>query len=391
MLLQDTPRRRRVALVLNKDQHRWRRVLRGLLGLHEARDEWELHSVPGLTDLHLDLLCRWKPDGIIADVPDQQAAEKIMQLDIPTVHLADRTQVRGLTSVGVDHHKVGQMAGRHFAELGLRHFAYFGDLDWASSRAHLQGFHQTLTDIGFDARVIEPPRFPTLDMSEGWTSADDRIASWLECIPRPFGLLLGDDRWGLWVAQVIRRARMTIPYDVAMLGIQDDELHCEMTTPPLSSIRLPLAQIGLDAGRLLLEIIDGRADPASQIRLPPVSITLRASTSLLAVEDPDLAQALRFIADSAHLPIQVEDILTAVPVSRRQLERKFRELLGRTPLQEIRRQRLLRVRDLLATTDDSLQQIAERTGFGSMYSLCRVFRREANETPMTFRQRYRRS
>lgn len=380
---------KRIALAFNRDRSYWRRVLRGLLSLELARSEWELHGVPGLTVDHLDRLDRWRPDGIIANVTDADMEKTLSRLDVPVVDVSDRRSGGGLVGVGVDHVAVGRLAATHMIELGFREFAYFGDNSWESSSQQLVGFQSGIQDAGHDSPVNTPPPLPSLDMSQAWTSADDVLAEWLAAIPRPFGLFLGDDEWGLWITQVAHRAGLRVPEDVAILGVNDDTLHCELATPALSSIQVPLSKIGYEAGVMLTGLMAGDEVKQDRVALPPLGIASRQSTSVLAVDDPDLAAAVKFVEGASHRPISVDDILDIVPVSRRQLERKFREHLGRSPLQEIRRAHLNKAKSILAETDATLQEVADRSGFGNMYHLCRVFKRETGETPITYRRKHR--
>ena len=380
---------KRIALAFNRDHSYWRRVLRGLLGFELARSEWELHGVPGLTVDHLDRLRRWRPDGIIANITDAEMEKTLQSLDVPVVDVSNRRAAGGMVGVGVDHVGVGRLAAKHLIELGFRSFAYFGDSAWESCEYQLQGFRDEIERSDYQDAVHVAPPLPSLDMSQAWTSADDVLAEWLTSVPRPFGLLLGDDEWGLWITQVAHRAGLRVPEDVAIIGVNDDTLHCELATPALSSIKVPLSGIGHEAGVLLDKLMSGADVDDGRMTLPPLGIAARQSTSVLAVDDPDLAAAVRFVESASHRPISVDDILDIVPVSRRQLERKFREHLGRSPLQEIRRAHLNKAKSLLAGTDATLQEVADRSGFGNMYHLCRVFKRETGETPITYRRKQR--
>lgn len=380
---------KRIALAFNRDRSYWRRVLRGLLRLEQARSEWELHGVKSLTSDHLDRLNRWRPDGIIADIADPEMEKTLARLDIPVIDVSDKRTSGVISGVGVDHVAVGQLAARHLIELGFRDFAYFGDNSWESCRRQLDGFMSEVQQKIPGGTISTPPPLPSLDMSQAWTSADDVLAEWLESIPRPFGMMLGDDEWGLWITQIAHRAGLRVPEDVAIIGVNDDTLHCELASPALSSIQVPLSRIGYESGMLLATLMKDKKIKKQHILLPPLGIAPRQSTSVLAVDDEDLAAAVKFIENASHRPISVDDILDNVPISRRLLERKFREHLGRSPLQEIRIAHLKKAKSLLIETDDTLQDVADHSGFGNMYHLCRVFKRETGETPITYRRKHR--
>lgn len=379
----------KIALVLNKELGHWRAVMHGVLGYAHGKPEWILHSVTNIGPLQMDVLRRWRPAGVIADVQDQATESWLMDLKVPVVSVSNYLSDYRVPRVGVDDHRLGEAVARHLLDRGLRSFAYFGRPDRQESRTQRAAFEATIRQAGIDTPLLPQPPFPGLDMSQGWTTSDHVLATWLLSMPRPLGLMLCDDDWGLWFTQVCRKAKLRVPDDVAIVGVNDNRLNCELSNPPLSSIGVPLQRIGHDAAALLDRLMAGEKPPGQPLLLPPLEVTVRASSNILAIDDPDLRAAVRFIADSSHLPITVDDVLREVPVSRRVLERKFRKVLGRSPSQEIRRVHIERAKRMLAYTDASLQQVSDRCGFGTMYHLCRIFRRETGQTPMGYRKQFR--
>jgi LacI family transcriptional regulator len=167
--------------------------------------------------------------------------------------------------------------------------------------------------------------------------------------------------------------------------VDNDEGLCELSDPPLSSVIPHTRRIGYEAAALLERFMAGARPPAATTFVAPLGVRTRRSTDVLAVEDRDVAAAVRFIRENACKGIKVEDVLAAVPLSRTVLERRFTKLLGRTPKAEIARVQLERVRQLLAETDFPLSRVATLAGFEHPEYLCAVFKKKTGQTPGRFR------
>jgi LacI family transcriptional regulator len=176
-----------------------------------------------------------------------------------------------------------------------------------------------------------------------------------------------------------------VPEEIAVLGVNDDELICEMANPPLSSVVHNARRIGYEAAAMLDRLMQGRKVVADLV-IDPLGVKTRQSTDLLAIEDPEVAKAVRFIREHACEGIRVDDVLDQVALSRRTLEMRFRDAVGRPPHVEIRRVQLERVKELLVTSDFKLDRIAELTGFSTAQYLAGLFHRVVNMTPGAWRQ-----
>jgi LacI family transcriptional regulator len=180
-----------------------------------------------------------------------------------------------------------------------------------------------------------------------------------------------------------------VPEDVAVVGVDEDRLLCSLANPPLSSVAFNLEQAGYQAAELLAGLMEGRITQTQRIMVEPLWVIPRRSTDMIAVEDPHVAAALRFIRDNARRPIGVDDVVEQVSVARRSLEIRFCRSLGRSIRQEIERVRLAWTKQLLLETNLPVWKIAETSGFGSTARLNAVFRREAGITLAEYRRRGR--
>lgn len=181
---------------------------------------------------------------------------------------------------------------------------------------------------------------------------------------------------------------IAVPEEVAVIGVDNAETFCELCDPPLSSVVPDAERIGFEAAALLDRLMAGDAPENSDLRIPPKSVITRQSTDVLAVEDADIALAVRFIREHACEGISAPDIIVHLPISRSALERGFRRFLGRSPQEEIRQVRLKRVKQLLAETDWPLARIAEATGYEHPEYLMVQFKRLVGQTPSQWRQAF---
>ncbi len=195
------------------------------------------------------------------------------------------------------------------------------------------------------------------------------------------------DQLGCWLLDACSRASIRVPEDVAIVGVENEEIIATMSTPPLSSVRLAGEQIGYEAARILDRMMRGLKKPPAQPTLfAPLCIETRQSSDIVAIDDEYLAQAIRLIRQRASDGLTVNEILKVVPVSRSTLERSCRRLLGRSPNEEIVRVRIDHVRNLLRGSDLSLDQIAARTGFATSQYMLEVFRKTTGVTPGNYRR-----
>jgi LacI family transcriptional regulator len=227
----------------------------------------------------------------------------------------------------------------------------------------------------------------------GWHQSDlvGQLVTWLRDRKWPLALMVHNDLRARAIAQICRDEGISVPDDIAILGVDNDDLDCELSDPPLSSVCVPWRRIGYDAASLLDRMLEGEAIEPSMIALPPIGVAERQSTDSVAVSDPEVVAAIRFIREHAHERTSVDDVLREVPIGRRSLEKRFRASLKRTPLEEIRRVHIERAKQLLATTDLSIHDVARRSGFGGSTWFSEAFHDLVGESPAHYRKRYQRT
>ncbi len=325
------------------------------------------------------MLRRWQPAGIVGAVPPGA-----MRNQIPSV-LPLAPDPAGATLL--DNGAIGRLAARHLTERGFHHLAFVGEnkSDWSAARA--EGFQRyAKTELAHHPTAT----FHRLDLTRAsteWCPAVGELVGWLRRLPRPVGILACRDLRAREVAQACRMARLRIPEDVAIVGVDNDDLLCELTDPPLSSISVPWDQIGYHMGAQLHALLRGHRRPEQLPVVVPSGIQVRRSSDIYAVGDEAVARACRHLRDPAHAPLAVEELARMAGVSRRSLERRFRRALGRSPHAEIQRLRLERSQQMLQETALSLAAIAERSGWSSVQRFMAVFKARMGQTPGQFRNK----
>lgn len=218
-----------------------------------------------------------------------------------------------------------------------------------------------------------------------WEREQEEIGRWLQSLPRPVGLMACNDMRGQHVLDACLRVNIAVPEELAVIGVDDDSVLCNLCHPPLSSIVPNAQRVGYEAAALLDRMMSGQTPPTEPLLIPPMGVTIRQSTDVLAIDDPIVAAAVRFIRERACQGCGMKDLLRHVPMSRSLLERRFRQHLGRSPQAEIRAVQLKRVKQLLAESDLSLDQIAGLAGYAHPEYMSVVFKRETGQTPGQYR------
>lgn len=378
----------RVGLVFNYNLHYCRGVLRGVKQYAQAKPAWVFLSavadpkpVRALRNLPLD--------GLIAQVHARPLASALAALKRPLVNVSRALGELPFPRVGVDETLISRLVAGHFLDRGLRHFAFVGYPEYHYSAQREDGFRQALAESGHSLACYHvSPESLLASRNRPW-ALDGKLRRWLLALPKPVGLFASNDVCGSQLSEACHEAGLRVPEEMALVGVDNDDLFCELTRPSLSSVALPAERIGYEAAALLDRLLQGNEPPQQPLLLPPLGVVTRQSSDMVALDDADVAAALRFIRTHSHAPLRVVDVLRAVPVSRRGLERRFRLILHRGLGDEIRRVHLERAKDLLAGTELPVAVVAEQSGFSGNKHLCLVFRQETGLTPTAYRRQFR--
>jgi LacI family transcriptional regulator len=317
------------------------------------------------------------PDGVIAHVNTESLAGALLKMGCPVVNTSNAMAGLPFLQMRLDNPAIGEMGARHFLDRGFREFAFYGGKA-AFFEGRQRGYLDTLAAAGI------PPEHVCC-WHEGEPDLQTRL---VEC-PKPVAVFApaGAESW--YFSELCRNAGVRVPEEAALLSVDNDELFCELAYPKLSSIRLPLQRLGYEAAAALERLLTGETPAPPPVVLKPVDVVTRHSTDVMAVEDAEVAAALRHIKANCHRPLKVESVLRELNVSRRSLEYKFRKELGRTPLQEIHRLQVERARVLLTSTDQPVRAVAHECGFSNPVQFWSVFKKMEGISPHAFRARSR--
>lgn len=325
-----------------------------------------------------------KPDGIITRYPE--ISSKFTQQGIPTIVAVYKTNpVSNETPVIVlDHEKISNHAAEHLLDCGFEHFAYFGydDREWSDIR--YQAFKK---NVEVESKGVHYFGKPLMCTRNSWFEVQGQLVEWLKSLPKPVGVMACNDDCGLQLIDACKIAELRVPDEVAILGVDNDRLECDLADPPLSSVSTNYTKAGYDAAALLDRIMAGTEKMSSQqIVVEPLGVEKRRSTDIFALDDELVVLALRYIQKNSGRIIQVQDVADFVGVSRRSLEYRFKQSVKKTIYKCIRQYRIEYVSQLLLETDMSLLEISLRIGFTEPHNLSRQFKDEKGISPEMYRK-----
>lgn len=382
------PSRQRVALLIDTSTSWGAGLIEGIADYAKAHGRHWLFSIePRGKYEPMMLPDTWKGHGVIARITHSRLAAQLIAAQIPAVNVSWFSYGENLIPrCTCDEAAAAEMAAKYFLENGFRQFAYCGSSLRPSYNDRLgNAFVEALAKRGHPCTVFD---FERAQLSQLDSEQQLHVLSdWLESLPRPVALLAFDDLQGRIVTEACAQRGLNVPDDIAVLGGEHDELSSRISSPPLSGVDQCPTDVGYRAAQMLDALMAGEPLRETNVRLQPRRIISRQSTDKVAIGDELLAEAIRYIRENFADELRIRDILHAIPVSRRALEIGFREHLGRTPREEIRRIRVQKALELLCDTDWPVTKIAHACGFDRPELLTRAFRRELKATPTAFRKR----
>jgi len=375
----------RVAVLVGTSTGWGRRIIRGIASYANKHGPWHLWVSGGDIEAPLRLPPHRAGEGIIARVARQADIRLLDAAGAAAVNVSSiDLKAASYPRIANDLDASGRLAAEYLWNRGFRHFGYAGTPRLRYVRRHFRGFRDALAALGCACTD-----FPTTTAGRGWHDGQLALVERLRALPKPAAILTWATPQGRAVLDACHWAGLIVPEQVAVLSGDDDRLMCEICSPPLSGIAVGAEQIGHQAATLLDRLMRGGRPPESPAFVAPVAVVTRRSTDTLAMDNPRLVEAVAYIRNHAAQSIRVEDVAGKVGVSRRQLERLFRETLGRTPGAEIQRLRLERAGELLAQSDLPVAEVAAISGFGTAEYLATLFKQATGLTPLRYRSTVR--
>lgn len=379
----------RVALLIETSNAYARGLLEGVAQHLHEQAMWSVFLPErGRGDPAPRWLRGWHGDGIIARAESASVARAVMASGLPAVDLSAAGLLRGVPWVHSDVRAEAEAGFAHLWERGYRRLGFCGATEYRWAEWQRERFVGLAREAGCECSEFVRPLVSS--SATGLASGQRALARWLRQLRKPVGIFACFDVRGQQLLDACRSAGIRVPDDIAVVGVDNDPLRCGLSDPPLSSVVPDTHRVGYLAAQLLRQMMAGKAVPAEPHLVPPLGVVARRSSDALAIDDPDVSAAVRYIREHACEPINVKQVLEEVPLSRRVLESRFRNLLGRTPHEELLRCRIERARQLLMETELPVKAVAERVGVGNPEYLSVLFRRLTGCTPVAFRKQHRR-
>lgn len=327
---------------------------------------------------------KWGADAIIAQLTDVNL-NVLNQLNIPIIVQNYKERYPGISNLTGDYFGTGLMAADFFLRKGYKSFAYYGFMDTVWMRERGEGFKKGLISKGYRVYAFDNRE---QILSEKWSFNAEHVSKWLLNLPKPIALFACDDYYALQITEVCKMYDINIPNEIAVLGVDNDQLLCNISDPELSSIELDIENGGYEAGRLLHQFIEKKNAPPVDIIIKPVRVIARASTERFAVSDKYIEQILHYIDKNYPNPLSVDDLTLQIPISRRVLEKKFKSETGMSVYQYLQELRIEKFANLLITTDLPLVEAAANAGFTDYKNISRIFVKIKSMTPLQYRKRF---
>lgn len=383
-------KQRYVAVPLDVSDPFDRQIIRGIAKFVQETDHWNLY-LEEKPKLKLPDMKSWKGDGIIANFDDAQVAERISKIGIPIVGFGggygSYKPDSGIPYFRSDNRAIAHLAAEHLIDCGLKNFGYCGVPansvnGWSKERE--DAFRDYLSERKLPCSVLTG----RYGLTTKWRESQEELCKWLDKLPKPVGIFASEDARARHILEACRSMSLRVPEDVAVIGVDNDELICDLTNPSLSSIDQGTQRIGYLAAARLDDLMSKKKIKNIEVMIKPEGVIQRRSTDVITSPDELVTQALALIRERACDPLQIEDLLKMLHVSRTTLENRFKEHRGRSVFREIRKIQLEKANNLLSNSGLTLKEVAHRCGFNTIQYMTTIFRKEYNQTPAEIRKQH---
>lgn len=382
--------RPQVALLVESSRAYGRGTLLGIAQYIREHGPWSIFLQElSLCDDSPAWLATWEGNGIITRVENRAMSRAIQKRGIPTVYLRNVEAKMKMPSVLTDNAAVAHMGFEHLQERGFRHFGFCGynGADYSDERR--EGFAESVARAGLRLHVFEGKKklhhSSTAKYEEEGLQDGIAVGRWIIELPKPIGIMACNDMRGQQVLNACRAVGVLVPDEVAVVGVDNEEVLCGLSDPPLSSVVPNAEKVGYEAALLLDEMMKGKKSLPHRYFVHPKGVVARRSTDVLAIQDRQIASAARFIREHTCEGIDVSDVVRLVGCSRSTLDRRYERITGHSPKYDIMRFRLNRAKQLLTGSDSSLAYIAAKIGYAHVEYFNRLFKKKFGMTPSQFR------
>lgn len=379
---------KKILLLIDYSSEFSRRLLKGLIQYSKEHGPWIFYRLPSYyktlygKEGIVEWAKEWEADAIVARW-DHEGTDLLKSLNIPVVLQNYKDRSAYFSNLTGDYVGTGEMAARFFIKRRYRNFAFYGNKGVVWSRERAEGFRKEVEKAVGNYYYFESENLN----GEEWGTSHMQLDEWLLSLPKPVGLFACDDNFALRVSQICTINNIKIPEEISLLGVDNDELICHLSDPPISSIVTDVEKGGYETGRLIDRMIKGEVKEPFNIIIRPTRFELRKSTEKYDISNEYISRVVNFIEDNFITDINIEELTELVPLSRRNLEVKFKEEMGTTIYQFILSCRIDYFAHLLLTTDRTLYDMALESGFNDCKNISRIFKKYRGCTPVEFQKR----
>ena len=383
---------KRILILIDYSSEFSRRILRGLIQYSKEHGPWLFYRLPTYYKTMLgkkgivEWAKQWKADAILAQW-DHEGTNLLASLNIPIILQNYKSRSPYFSNLTGDYIATGEMAAKFFIKRRFRNFAFYGNKGVVWSQERAEGFKKEIDKVNGNYYSFESE-----DLSgKEWSNTHIELGEWLLSLPKPVALFACDDDFALRVSQICKINSIVIPEEISLMGVDNDELICNLSDPPITSIVLEVEKGGYEAGRIIDELLLHKTNEPPDIIIKPTRYELRKSTEKFDISNEYVKQVVNYIEDNFASDIKIDGFSDMVPLSRRNLEIKFKEEMGTSIYQFIIDCRLEYFSHLLLTTKRTFYDLAIESGFKDCKNISRIFKKYRGITPVEYQEKHRNS
>ena len=366
------------------------RLLKGIIDFSKEKGQWSICRMPsyykqniGMEGI-LKVAKEWEIDVVIGTFEDGDDIKMLLKNGIIVLAQDFKKRLNGIPNITGDYKGTGRMAARYYLDRGFHNFGFFGlkDVCWSDER--FEGFFKEIGKQGFEKSVY---KYNMQDIDRHWFYEREALARWLKELPKPIGIMACDDNQGNNLIEACNSAGIKIPQEVSILGVDNDELLCNLSIPTLSTIAIDIEGGGYKVAELIESMVGAPEEKHEDVILYPTKIIHRISTAAYATGDIEIQKAVMFIHQNIRKKISVDDVVEQVALSRRLLEIRFKEVTGQSIYQYIFQLRLKTFAELMLESSEPIINIALSIGESDAKSISKKFKAVYGCSPNEYRLR----
>jgi LacI family transcriptional regulator len=382
----------KIIILADFSEEYFKKILLGVVRYSKENGTWVFCRMPAYyrETLGIDSILKWAREwnatGMLVQINNDNDSETLSKAGFPVIAQDFMERFSNLPNITGDYYNTGRIGAEYFMNKGFNHFAFYGFPNFVWSRERGEGFSKYLESKGKKVSFYENDHSYEPNL---WYYKASKLSQWLSELPKPVAIMACDDNRGQHITEACKLAGIKIPEEVAILGVDNDELICELSDPPLSSISLDAEKGGYEAAKLLDMLMHDPNSNYSDVIVSPLQVITRQSTDIYATPDIEISRSLKFIHQNCDRNLLVTDVLEVVALSRRAFEIRFKKVTGVSVYQYYLKLRIDRLARRLIETDKPVNEIAIDLGFNEFNNLSRMFKQIKGCSPLEYRKKHK--